>query len=80
MSAERYFRLSPMTATCSTYFDAFRLFSMFWGEIFLPPEVTMRSLMRPVILRYPSLSISPMSPVRKNPSSVKASLVASGFL
>ena len=46
------------------------------GATFLPPAVTMISFFRPVMVRNPSSSSSPRSPVRNQPSSVKASLVA----
>ena len=47
--------------------------------MFLPPAVMMMSSLRPVIFRYPSASISPMSPVCSQPS-ISVSPVASGFL
>ena len=42
--------------------------SMTNGAIFLPPELTYNSLIRPVILTYPSASISPLSPECNHPS------------
>ena len=44
--------------------------SMADGATFLPPAVTIKSFFRPVILRKPSLSISPRSPVCCHPSAV----------
>ena len=55
-------------------------FSMFWGATFFPPAVTMMSFFRSVMRSEPSGSISPMSPVRNQPSGAMASWVASGFL
>ena len=69
-----------MTATCSRYLDVFRLLSMFCGDMFLQQAVTIMSLIRPVILRKPSSSMAAISPVLKNPSFVKTSFVAFGFL
>ena len=48
------------------------------GETFLPPAVTMRSFLRPVITRWPESRISPRSPVLNQPS-WKAFSVASGL-
>ena len=53
---------------------------MFWGAMFMPPAVTMRSFFRSVMKRNPSSSIFPMSPVANQPSARKTSAVASGFL
>ena len=53
--------------------------SRFAGVMFLPPAVMMMSFLRPVILRKPSGSISPMSPVWSQPSTI-VSGVASAFL
>ncbi len=50
------------------------------GAIFFPPDVTISSFLRSVIFKNPSSSISPMSPVMKNPSSVKTSSVFAGCL
>ena len=47
--------------------------------MFLPPAVMMMSFLRPVILMKPSESISPMSPVCSQPSTI-VSRVASSFL
>ena len=49
------------------------------GATFLPPAVTIISFFRPVIVRKPSSSSSPRSPVRNQPSSAKASLVAASL-
>ena len=49
------------------------------GTTFLPPAVTMISFLRPVIVRKPSSSSWPMSPVRNQPST-KASAVRSSRL
>jgi hypothetical protein len=50
---------------------------MFVGVMFLPDEVTMISLVRPAIVRKPSSSIVPRSPVLNQPSSLRTSLVSS---
>jgi len=47
--------------------------------MFLPPAVMMMSFLRPVILRKPSESNSPMSPVWSHPSTI-VSAVAAGVL
>ena len=49
------------------------------GATFLPPAVTMISFLRPVIVRKPSPSSSPRSPVWNQPSASIASAVASGL-
>src|SRR6478735_5626631 len=49
------------------------------GATFLPPAVTMISFLRPVMVRKPSESKLPMSPVRNQPPSLNASAVASGL-
>ena len=55
-------------------------FSRLAGVMFLPPAVMMMSFLRPVILMKPSSeSISPMSPVWSQPSTI-VSRVASSFL
>ena len=46
------------------------------GATFLPPAVTIISFFLPVMVRKPSSSSSPMSPVAYQPSAVNASLVA----
>ena len=48
------------------------------GAIYLPFDVLKISFNRPVMVMYPSLSIEPLSPVFKYPSSVIASAVFSG--
>jgi hypothetical protein len=48
--------------------------------MFFPPAVTIRSFLRSVIVRNPSLSITPMSPVWNHPPASIASAVASGLL
>ena len=53
---------------------------MFCGATFLPPAVTRMSFLRSVIVRKPSASISPMSPVLSQPSGASTSAVASGSL
>ena len=77
--AVRYFRRSPMTATCSTASSIFRKFSMFCGATFLPPAVMIRSFFRSVILTNPSASTSPMSPVANQPSGSSTSRVAASL-
>ena len=50
-----------------------------FGATFFPPAVMMMSFFRPVIVRYPSASNSPRSPLCSQPS-CSASAVASGSL
>ena len=52
---------------------------MGWGAMFLPPEVTMMSFLRSVMVRKPS-SRKPTSPVWNQPSLSMASAVAAGLL
>ena len=49
------------------------------GVMFSPPAVMMMSFLRSVMNRNPSLSTWPTSPVYRNPSSSRASVVASGL-
>ena len=49
------------------------------GKIFCPLELRIMVLLRPRMYRLLSSSSVPKSPVRSHPSSVKTSLVASGF-
>ena len=58
---------------------AFSLFSMGCGAIIFPPLVFSISFLRSVMERKPSASIIPMSPVRSQPSAVKAAAVSSGL-
>ena len=53
---------------------------MFWGAMFMPPAVTMRSFFRSVMKRNPSSSKRPMSPVANQPSSRKTSRGRLGLL
>ncbi len=66
-----------MTA-CEMNGHCLRSFSMLAGVRFLPPAVMMMSFLRPVILRKPSSSSSPTSPVSSQPS-ISVSAVASGL-
>ena len=59
INAIRWGRRSPTTSACETHGMPLRRFSMFCGETFLPPAVTMMSFLRSVIVRKPSSSISP---------------------
>ena len=52
---------------------------MGWGATFLPPDVTMMSFLRSVMIRNPSSSNRPMSPVWSQPS-FRASRVSASFL
>ena len=72
-------RSSPTTTAWLISGWARRLSSSGAGATFLPAAVTMRSFLRPVILRKPSSSISPMSPVWNQPSSSMTSAVAASF-
>ena len=47
--------------------------------MFLPLEVTMISLVRPVMVRKPSSSIEPTSPELNQPSESRSSSVASSL-
>ena len=69
---------SPTTTTWPTIGFARIGSSSAAGATFLPPAVTMISFLRPVIVRKPSESNAPMSPVlNQSPSNVAA--VASGL-
>jgi len=70
---------SPTTTTCETSGWPRSRSSSSAGATFFPPAVTMISFLRPVIVRKPSSSRLPRSPVRNQPSS-NASAVASGLL
>ena len=48
--------------------------------MFFPPAVMMMSFLRSVIVRYPSASSVPTSPVCSQPSVSTVAAVASGFL
>ena len=50
------------------------------GAMYLPPEVLTRSFLRSVILRWPSSSSTPMSPVASQPSGSSVSALTSGRL
>lgn len=67
MSATTYGRLSPITMHWPTSGCARSQSSSGAGATFLPPDVMIRSFFRPVIVRYPSPSSSPMSPVASQP-------------
>ena len=69
-SATGYGRRSPCITACEIQRDCLRSFSTFAGVRFLPPAVMMMSFLRPVILRKPSSSSSPRSPVWSQPSSI----------
>ena len=69
---------SPTTTTWPTIGLARIGSSSAAGATFLPPAVTMISFLRPVIVRKPSSSNAPMSPVL-NQSPSNASAVASGL-
>jgi hypothetical protein len=53
--------------------------SMSCGATYFPPEVFIRSLMRSVMVRTPSSSTDPASPVLSQPSTSTAA-VSFGFL
>ena len=50
------------------------------GKMFWPLAERIMVLQRPLMKMFPSLSITPRSPVLRNPSSVKAFCEASGLL
>ena len=54
--------------------------SMFAGDMFLPAALMISSFLRSTILRKPSSSSAPMSPVWSQPSASIASAVLSGAL
>ena len=78
--AEMNGRLSPSTNAWETNSQRWMTSSIGPGETFLPPAVMIRSFLRPVMYRNPSLSMRPRSPVAYQPSSVNDSSVASSFL
>ena len=53
---------------------------MFAGDMFLPAALMISSFLRSMIVRNPSSSIRPMSPVRSHPSASIVSAVFSGWL
>src|SRR5947209_9826654 len=69
---------TPATATSCTAGCASSTSSTSRGYTLNPP-VMISSLIRPRIASVPSAPISPTSPVRKKPSGVNASAVASGL-
>ncbi len=69
---------SPTTMHSLTSACARRRSSSTAGATFLPPAVTMISFLRPVMVRNPSSSSAPMSPLWNQPSSID-SAVAVGF-
>ena len=77
MSAATYGRSSPTTMHWDTSGCARIASSSGAGATFLPADVTMISFLRPVIVRYPSSSSPPRSPVRNQPSASNAAAVAS---
>ena len=72
-------RLLPTTTTLATYGLSWMRLSMGWGATFFPPEVTMMSFFRSVMIRKPSSSKRPMSPVWNQPPAM-TSRVAASFL
>ena len=72
-------RLSPSRTACSNSGSARMRPSMGCGATFLPPRVTMMSLMRSVMTRNPSTSTYPASPVCSQPSESMAAAVASSL-
>ena len=60
--------------------DDMNLPSIAGGATYFPPEVLNNSLIRPVIVRKPSSSNCPLSPVRSQPSWVSVSAVLLGRL
>src|SRR5467141_2544390 len=72
------FRLSPSTTALAMNLLSLIRFSIGCGATNLPPAVLIRSFLRSVILRYPSASSSPISPVWNQPSASIASAVAPG--
>ena len=79
-SASGWPRLAPVTQQASMALCMTSLSSMGAGATYLPLLVLNRSFTRPVILRLPSASSAPLSPVLSQPSSVIACLVSSGSL
>jgi hypothetical protein len=71
-------RSTPPTAACSIGGLVVSMASMACGAMYLPVEVLMRSLTRPVMMMQPASSMAPASPVQNQPSR-KTSAVASGL-
>ena len=81
INAVLYGRRSPMqTAWPIRGLPDFSAASMFAGDMFLPAALMMISFLRSMIVRKPSSSIVPMSPVCSHPSASIASAVFSGWL
>ena len=75
-----YLRPSPTATTWETYGMVAAITpSTFAGATYFPPEVFIRSFLRSVMVRKPSASSFPMSPVWNQPST-SASAVRSGSL
>src|ERR1035437_2751422 len=72
-------KLPPVATTTAVPISgfSFRELSIGCGAMNFPPEVLIRSFLRSVMERYPSLSRHPMSPVLNQPST-KALRVSSG--
>jgi hypothetical protein len=69
MSAVTKARRSPIATACAISGCARSRFSIWAGEMFLPPDVMMSSFLRSVMVRKPSSSSAPTSPVASQPSS-----------
>ena len=63
--AQGIFSPSPTTIICSIKREFLALFSIICGATYFPPDVLNISFLRSVMIRKPSSSINPMSPVLK---------------
>src|ERR1700747_3209113 len=68
ISAQTYLRRSPISPGVPTYGELLSSASSGCGAMFFPYALMMMSFLRSVIFRNPSLSSSPISPVRQHPS------------
>jgi len=76
MIAAKNLRASPTTMILEQIPQtSLKTYSIKIGATFSPPAVITNSFILPVILRKPSLSITPMSPECMNPSLSNTSLV-----
>ncbi len=81
ISATQKLRSLPNTTNWLAYGQiALNFDSIAGGAMYLPPEVLNSSLIRPVMVRKPSASMLPLSPVCSQPSSVSVLAVSSGRL
>jgi hypothetical protein len=84
MKAQTFSRRSPKATACLDVGKNLSLFSTYFGAkrapSLAPPASRPTSLARSMIFRCPAASMKPASPVRYQPSALRTSCVASGFL